>query len=499
MTAFVVCGGPVWGYPECDALLVDQGRIAAIGRTDELGDRTIRRVDAGGGSILPGFVDAHTHLIETGLAACGFALDLAGRGRDEALDQIGRAARSRGAEWLVATGWDESVWTPSKGIARADLDRVAPSTAVVAVRVDGHVAVLNSVALARAASALADEPRLVDPAAGEVRESAVDRLRALVQPDASTVRDALSAAAATCHGLGITTAHVFLGHGEPQLLFEMASRLRLRLVVHVPETSRETLVSRGARSGDGDAWARWGGVKLFADGSVGARNAAFSSAYLDGGSGALNHDDEDLRRRVAAADRHGWPTLIHAIGDRAIGQVLRAHRDAATDPGLGHRIEHFEFPTGRQIDETRALGLSVCMQPNFVGQWSGTGRLYETALGSRRDEASNPLRAVAEAEIPLQFGSDGMPLGPLYGLSSTVRAPHRGQRLSLAEAVSAYTTDRPRRMRSGANPSAIAVGAPADLVLLDGPLEAGSVAVRRVVRTWIDGESVPASTAGNSA
>jgi hypothetical protein len=358
---------------------------------------------------------------------------------------------------------------------------------VVAVRVDGHLAVLNTTAVHLATRALAARPGLFDEARGEARETMVDELRLLARPDAATMDDALGAAARSCHRLGITTAHVMSGTEDPLALLAQGERLRLRLVIHPPFERLRELVREGIHTGDGDEWARWGGIKLFADGSVGAGNAAVSSPYLGGGRGRLNHPLGWLTRQMVAADRAGWQTLTHAIGDRAIGQVLRAYRRAGGDRGLRHRIEHYEFPLEGHVGETRDLGLAVCMQPNFIGNWSGRGRLYDTALGAERDAGCNPLRAVLEAGIPLGFGSDGMPLGPLYGITSAVRAPHEGQRVSLEEAVRAYTAGS--ALLSGNLPGSgtLAAGSPADIVVLDGPMSDDDLARRSVAQTWVGG------------
>ncbi len=488
-TRELVWGGPVWGHPGCDAVLVEHGLVARVGQAEEFGDTEVRRICTQGGSILPGFVDGHTHLVETGLAESGFGVDLAGLDRGEALARIADAARARaGQEWVLATGWDESLWDPAACLQRADLDRVAPGAAVVAVRVDGHVAALNSAALRRAGTVLAAASRLVDAHAGEVREAAVDLVRELVRPDEAALWDALRAATAACHRLGITTAHVLSGRVEPRVLFAAAARLRLRLVVHPPVESLDAIAGDGSRTGDGDDWARWGGVKLFADGSVGARNAAFSAPYVAGGTGELNHSFDEMVQAIAAADRRGWQTLTHAIGDRAIDQVLRAHRQAGSDRELLHRVEHYEFPTDDQIESTRALGLAVCMQPNFIGNWSGPCGLYAQALGPERDARCNPLRAIIDAGIPLGFGSDGMPLGPLYGIASAVAAPHDGQRIALTEAVCAYTSGSVSLAGRGPSPGTFVVGAPADLVVLDGPLDSDGIASCRVAQTWVGGE-----------
>jgi len=491
MEAFLLYGGQVWGHPGCDAVLLAEGHVAGIGCREDLVGLVATQRDVGGGAILPGFIDGHTHLVESGLAEIGWRLDVSGCGREETLVRIAAAGRLHAkGEWLFATGWDESQWTPAARLRRSELDRVVPGIPAVAVRVDGHLAVANSEALNLARHVVEGAPRLVDVELGEVREAAAFALLSLVRPDDATIREALRAAARSCHRLGITTAHIMTGSVDPLLVLETAPSLRLRVVVHPPVERLEALARDGVRSGQGDAWARWGGVKLFADGSIGARNAAVSLPYTSGGRGVLNHPTAWLSERIAAAERSGWQTITHAIGDRAIGQVLDAHRCAGTDPGLRHRVEHYEFPTVDQTRDTKKLGLAVCMQPNFVGNWSGAGRLYEAALGAERDATCNPFAAVIAAGIRLGFGSDGMPLSPLYGIASVVQAPHEGQRIALEDAIRGYTEGS--AFLSGDEPAQgwLAPGGRADLVVLDGPLDVESIGRRAVALTWVGRELV---------
>jgi hypothetical protein len=491
MGAFLLFGGQVWGHPGSDAVVVAEGRVVEIGCTEDLAGLVATQRDVGGGAILPGFIDGHTHLVESGLAEIGWQLDVAGCGREEALARIAAAGRLRAkGEWLLATGWDESRWIPAERLRRSELDRAVPGIPVVAVRVDGHLGVVNSEALNLAWHVVEGAPRLVDAELGEIREAAVVAVLSLVRPDDATIREALRAAARSCHRLGITTAHIMTGAVDPSAILDAAPGLCLRVVVHPPVDRLEVLARDGVRSGQGNAWGRWGGVKLFADGSIGARNAAISLPYESGGRGALNCPTAWLSERIAAAEGSGWQTITHAIGDRAIGQVLDAHRRAGSDRGLRHRVEHYEFPTVDQIQDTALLGLAVCMQPNFVGNWSGAGGLYETALGGERDATCNPFSAVIAAGIPLGLGSDGMPLSPLYGIASVVRAPHEGQRVPLEDAIRGYTEGS--ASLSGGEPAQgrLAPGGSADLLVLDGPLDEESIGRRSVALTLVGGELV---------
>jgi predicted amidohydrolase YtcJ len=153
----------------------------------------------------------------------------------------------------------------------------------------------------------------------------------------------------------------------------------------------------------------------------------------------LNYRTQDLASFIERAERAGLQTVIHAIGGRAIEQVLDAHATVGTSRELRHRIEHFELPTRMQIEHARELGLNISMQPNFVGNWSGEGKMYQERLGRERDSMVDPHHLVLEAGLHLAFGSDCMPISPLYGLHWAVNAPHPNQRLSVAEAIASYT------------------------------------------------------------
>ncbi|MDD5264389.1 MAG: amidohydrolase [Candidatus Bipolaricaulis sp.] len=488
-------GGSIWGHPHRDAVVLRGGKIAWIGPSDELDCPAEETIDVRGGVVAPGFVDAHVHLAQTGLADIGWHVDLAGRSRAEAIAAVRGAARGRGAgEWVVATGWDESRWPEAEALTRRELDRVAPRNPVLAVRVDGHVLVANSPALqgAPVAAILAARAGAVGRNAGRVCEEAAMAAVAAVQPDRSTIHEAIRAAARLCHRLGIVSAHTMCDGLEPELFLEAAEAIALRLVVNPPIELLGRLAATGRKTGVGNDWATWGGVKLFLDGSIGARNAAVSEAYRSGGRGALLWDDAGVAALIRAADAAGWQTIAHAIGDRAIEQLVTAHEAVGTCAALRHRVEHFELASKEQIARAEEAGLCACMQPNFVGNWSGAGSLYERELGSARDRRSDPHRWVVDAGMALGFGSDGMPISPLYGLGCAVRAPHAAQRLSVEEAVDAYTAGGAFLAHDEADAGTIDVGKRADVVVLETAMDDAASEIGRwtVEWTFVDGKCV---------
>lgn len=211
-------------------------------------------------------------------------------------------------------------------------------------------------------------------------------------------------------------------------------------------------------SGGSSPWMRDGGLKVFLDGSLGGHTARLREPYFDGPPpGALcTHEhprgtaiwsDDEVEHHFAAAHAAGVQIHAHAIGDAAIDQGLEAFgRLAAHDDleghrwgnPLRHRFEHFEIAHDDQLARVAELGIVSSSQPNFVGEWSAKGGMYESRLGPRFF-LNNRFRTMKQTGIEIAFGSDGMPSGALYGIDCAVHHPNTGQRLSALEAVWHYT------------------------------------------------------------
>jgi len=452
-----------------DAVLVNGRHIRWVGRGSERPSwiARIREVDLAGRTLLPGFTDCHTHFLHQGLCALGLRTELAGLGRDETLFRLEAvaAAAPRGL-WVVGVGWDESAWDPPTPLSRGDLDRIAPGMALAAFRVDGHKVVVNRVGLERLPASVSTPA--VQHEQGVLLERAAFDLSRATLPPRPVAAEALEAGIDGALALGVTSTHAMASREEVPAYFAARLAGRLRITVYAEVALLKELESLGIRSGFGDSWLRFGGVKLFADGSIGAGNAAVGEPFLDGsGAGRTNYRDEELVRFLERAESAGLQTAIHAIGDRAIEQVLSAHERVGTSPLLRHRIEHFELPREDHLDRVAKLGLCLSMQPNFTGRWSGPNSMYERKLGAGRDRRSNPHRLALERGIPLAFGSDSMPMGPLYGIRCLLEAPYPDQRLPLAEAIAGYTEAGGRIAVNEPPRGRIAEGELADLIIFD--------------------------------
>ena len=466
----ILTNGIVFPAREADSIAINGDRILAVARSDEIGalaGEGTETIDLEGRPVLPGFIDAHVHLFDAGLREIGWRVDLSGLSRDETLAALREAVKSRGeGEWVIGEGWDESRWGEPRYLTRGELDRVAPDSPLGAVRMDGHMIVLNRVGLRAASSIVPDHGSdLFDPGKGILREEAAWTLLERIEPDPSTLAEALSGAARLCHRLGVTSVHTMTKAWRVPILFERRGRDLLRIGVYQTVGSPSEI--EGIAGYENDQWLRFLGVKVFTDGSIGAGTAAVTEAYPSGGNGILNYTDEEISNLLAAAARAGHQAAIHAIGDRAIAQVLRMYARLDARSELRNRIEHFELPEERQIEEVKRLGLHLSMQPNFIGNWSGPGKMYVERLGRERDAVSNPLRAVFDFGIPVAFGSDGMPISPLYGIRAAVNAPYSTQRVSLDEAIAAYTEGGARFGSEEGVKGRIEEGFLADLVVLN--------------------------------
>ena len=491
----VLHNGSIHGYPGADTIVLERDRIRMIGRADELPpalseSEGTERIDLKGQFVLPGFIDAHIHLLHTGLVESGWRIGLMNLSRTEALEKLAQAAKDRAGEWVVGYGWDESHWQDRQYLSKAELDRIAPHSPVLAIRMDGHLLTANSIAMERIPETAPE--KLIEREVGLLREKAVTEMAGSVRPDRAETVEALDAAARLCHRLGITTVHTMTQLDYFEAFMTQRQQRQLRITICPDIHSFDKLLAIGLKTGYGDTWLRFGGIKMFADGSIGAGNAAISEPYTNGGLGELNHEDAVLRNWVETADRAGWQTVIHAIGDRAIEQVLRAHEDLQTDPSLRHRIEHFELPQESQLERVKKTGLHLSMQPNFTANWSGPHSMYVDRLGVDRDRMSNPLRLIYAADIPLAFGSDGMPPSPLYGLHAAINGAYPGQRLTIAEAIDCYTKSGARFEFEEGEKGSLKPGNLGDLVVLDQDprLDPDHVSQRAIEMTFVGSKLV---------
>lgn len=468
-TAIVNCRvlpTPGAGGSDQGTILIENGTVTRLlerGIPAQMrpGDRVI---DLEGACVIPGIVDSHTHICTVGTVLQG-GVDLFGaRTRGEALRRIREHAERRPpGEWIYARGWDESLWDGGY-LTRSELDGVSERYSIVAVRVCGHLCTLNTPALDSLRSRIA--ARSMDAQDGILTEDAVALAVERALPHrGDDPASAILIGQEHALRLGVTAVHDVVRWRGLQTYLDLwrGGRLRLRTYLLVEPPAARSLARLGISTGYGDLWLRIGGVKLFADGSIGARTAALAHPYSgERRRGRCLLPERRLKSAGGAFARSGFQVCVHAIGDRAVSGSVRAL--ASIPPvNVPHRLEHAEMPVAEDIDIAAEHGICLSMQPNFVWNWGLPGGMYESRLGERYARM-NPFRSVVESGCLLTFGSDCMPLDPMYGLRSAVDAPFPSQRLSVSEALHAYTLAG--RLTSGEVGHPIQEGAPADLTVL---------------------------------
>jgi hypothetical protein len=507
-----------------EAVAVRDGEIVRVDEdyeVDFLEGVDTRVVDLDGRVLLPGLIDAHTHMESAGQYLVHADLSAA-ESREDALDRLAARAAETDDEWVRGYGYDESTWPAGEYLTREDLDSVTTDRPVVAYRVDMHTASLNSAALAATRSEMPDDQ--VHTAGGEptgvVVEDAVGAVRDATAAGVAETRRLLEAARDRAHELGVTGVHELVRDSHaPRVYRELAARdeLNLRVRVNYWADHLDAVIETGLRTNDGGEMVRVGGIKTFTDGSIGARTAKLFEPYRDGeassehATGEWVVDPEELNEIVDRAHEHGLQVCAHAIGDHAIEAALSAFEDAVgrregatgadghgdgADPLNGvaddprHRIEHVELATDEQFERMAEAGVVASMQPNFL-QWAGDDGLYDRRLGETRSRGSNRLRVAHETGVALAFGSDCMPLDPLLGVDHAVTARDEAQRLSVTEALRGYTRGAAYAGFDEDRLGTVEVGNCADLVVLEAsPWETEAVAEIDVATTVVDGEIV---------
>ena len=243
------------------------------------------------------------------------------------------------------------------------------------------------------------------------------------------------------------------------------------MIVNIPVEQMDHMISLGITSGLGSPLVRIGGVKIFTDGSIGAKTAYVSKGYKDEpkNNGMLLFPQEEYEAIVKKAVEHNIQTVTHAIGDEAIEMVIATFENLPDKNMLReqrHRIEHAEMINEFQIRRAVSLGLILSMQPNFVGRWQQPGGLYDDRFDEERVRGMNMFRVALDNGARVCFGSDGMPYSPLYGIWSATTHYNDRVRLTVEEALRCYTMESAYSVFQENTLGSITVGKRADFVVL---------------------------------
>jgi predicted amidohydrolase YtcJ len=479
------------------AVAVRGGRIAAIGKEDELrslvGPRT-KRLDLAGALVLPGLTDAHVHV--EGLGTSRESLDLVGAATLEAaLARVAEAARALApGEWLLGRGWDQNDWPGQKFPTAADLDRVAGDRPVFLVRVDGHAAWASSRALQAAAVTAAtadpDGGRILRDAAGVPTGILVDAAQRLVssrippptrEARKRRLRAGLLAAAeaglTSVHDAGVSLDTIAL---YKELLAEGALPVRAYVMLRGPDEVLENSERLQPEVGLGDGRLTIRAIKISADGALGSRGALLLAPYSDEPStrGLLTVDRTAFERVLEAAVRRGFQVATHAIGDGGNRFVLDAYMRAfGGRSGVRHRfrIEHAQVLAPSDVPRFEALGVLPSMQPTHC-----TSDMYwaEARLGPARAEGAYLWKTFLRRGVAIAGGSDAPveKIAVLPGIHAALTRQdakgwpaggwHAAERVTLREAIEMFAGGAARAAFEEKDRGTIETGRRADFTVL---------------------------------
>lgn len=519
------------------AMAVRGDRIQAVGSQAEalrLKGPDTAVIDLGNRFVMPGFNDAHMHLTDAGFKK--LRVDLTGtRSLEEFRARIRkRVEAAQPLEWIIGSGWDETLWPVKELPMRQDVDEVTTDHPVYLERIDGHVAVANTLALRMARVTVATK----DPPGGEIgresdgqpngilRETARDLVEAIIPPPSREQRRrAIEIALEEIAQAGVTSVQDNSdsesggeAYWEDFQLFEQLERegkLTARIYEWLPFIEPvEVLKQRRAAHPQNDLMLRTGMLKAFLDGSLGSHTAAMLAPFSDdpNNSGLPRYEQARLNEMAKERLEAGFQLGFHAIGDRAVEMALNtfaaAQRDArakgikAPDGSENYRlrVEHAQVTNPHQVTRFHDLNVIASMQPSHLltdMHWA------EARLGPQRAAHSYAWAEFLNKGVHLAFGTDYPvePVAPFRGLYAAVtrksedgrREYYPKQKLTIEQAIAAYTTGAAYAEFAEKEKGLLARGMMADFVVLDRDLTAippAQILGTRVLRTVVGGKTV---------
>ncbi len=498
----IITNAKIWtvdkSLPTAQAVAVLGDRIVAVGSNTEVDAWRAPHthvIDAGGKLLLPGFNDAHVHFVSGGMQLDNIQLNDATT-PEEFARRIGERARvTAKGEWIVGGNWDETKWNPPNMPTKELIDAVTPDTPVFVSRYDGHMGLANSVAL-RLAGITAKTP---DPPGGTIvrdaqgnptgalKDAATDYIDKVIPPLTHDQRlKIVKRALAHAASVGVTSVqHMVASNEDIAVYSELLQRdeLTTRIYVAPSITHVDDLAKLGIGHAFGGPYLRIGALKAFADGSLGSGTAYFYEPFLNQGNnrGLLSDEMQPIslmRDRYMKGDAAGLQICTHAIGDEGISTILDLYSEVIKKHGEADRrlrIEHAQHMAAKDFERFAQLHVIASVQPYHA---IDDGRFAESHIGHDRASRTYAFRTFLDHGVRLAFGTDWevAPLDPLLTVYAAVtRATLDGknpngwfpeQKLSVAEAIEAYTMGSAYAEFQEKEKGSITPGKLADMVLL---------------------------------
>ena len=435
-----------------EVLAAEKGRIVRIGGLQDMKsllDQGWPTLDLGGRTLVPGFIDTHSHLMLSGSNVVGIPLFDA-QSLAQVLERTAeRAAGTEPGQWVRGGALNEQQLAERRMPNRDELDRVCPDHPVYLLHVTCHMCSVNTRALEILNPPL-DLPGLDlenGRPTGVIRDPGIltyiHPLMGKLVTDEEKLA-ALKAGAGLALKQGVTTLHALdggdLGPGDTHFIHHHRAEMPVRVVCYNQSMDLSEVRALGLP--------RVGGC-ICADGAFEAHTAALFEPYADepDNYGALTYPQEVMDDFIMAANREGLQIAVHAESEASVEQVLWAMEKALrAHPRQDHRhrIEHVELPTWNQVERMARAGIMASMQPAFIPAFIGAEKMeiYETLLGPARMDRVHPYRTFLDKNVVICGGSDSpvTPYAPLSGIQAAVRHPNPDQRVTVRQAMEMFTT-----------------------------------------------------------
>ncbi len=521
MNSFALINGTIYTafkpVNKVDALVVFKGRILHVGSENTA--LTISRslnidvIDLKGRVVMPGFIDAHMHL--DGLGFSLTTLDLRNvRSIEELKLKLRKYAEVVKTTWILGRGWDQELFKEKRFPTRWDLDEVVNDRPVVLTRVCGHAAVLNTKAMILTGLLNSNSSNVLkDPSgnpSGVIIEKALEVVKEKIKESLTynDLKELLTRAMTYATSKGVTT----VGFVSADLnSFKILQKLnietgrlpvRVRIYLNPEETGLNvvrTLEVLGIVRGFGTEYVKLNGIKIFVDGSLGARTAWLSQPYADASTEGVPILDEDsLFRLVNYVHRLGLQVAIHGIGDKAIETILNVYERLDGVRTLRHRIEHASVLRPDLLNKLIKINPVVVVQPHFIiTDWWVVNR-----LGSERARFVYAFKTLLRSGISVGFSTDS-PVEPLNPWETVYAAVTRGKYediplykltehecLSVEEALYSYTEGSAYALFEEENVGKLKQGMLADFIVVDrDPLKVDEKGLKeiKVLETYVSG------------
>lgn len=503
------------------AIAVLNGRIIALGSDAEVGKligSKTRVIDGGGKTIIPGFNDAHLHFVSGGQQLS--LVDLrSSRSPEEFAERIkDYAAKLKEGDWITGGRWDHENWTPANLPTKELIDRAASKNPVFVNRLDGHMAVANSLAL-KLAGVTKDTKDvaggvIVRDSNGEptgvLKDAAMDLVSRVI-PDQTFEQRLASAEAATNYAasLGVTSAQDMQAN-QNLAVYEtllQQGKLKTRLYAGADLIDWKSRAHVGIRHAFGGPMLRTGTLKGYGDGSLGSSTAWFFEPYSDtpSTSGVPSAEMPQLYEHISAADKNGLQVMIHAIGDRTNATILDIYERVEKEDGPADRrfrIEHAQHLRVSDIPRFAKLGVVASMQPVHL---TDDGRWTEKRLGKDRLKGTYAFKSLLASGAHVAFGTDWSvaPLNPLFGIYAAVTRRTTDnknpdgwlpdEKISVDAAVRCYTLGSAYAEFQENEKGTLEVGKLADMVILSEDIftiDPTAIANAKVLTTIVGGKVV---------